>query len=602
VVRKPVVVGIVFLFILSSTIPMVVGFDTPDVDDNGLMDSAWPMKCHDTRHTGRSPYSTVDNHGVEKWRYRMDYGMESGIVIGDDGVLYFGAQDSYLHAVNPDGSLKWKYKTDDWIWSTPAIAEDGTLYVGTYSNTLYAIYHNGTFRWKIDCDGSISSSPVISFDGTIYVGTMGPETKGRIYALYPNGTVKWHYDTGYWIVSDPAIGDDGTVYIGSGDSYLYAMNPNGTLKWRFKTEDRIKSHPSIADDGIIYFDSYDGKLYALNPNGTLKWTHSGGCACASASIDEDGIIYIGGYHLTAIYPNGTRKWRFTFGTKLNSHHSSPAISSEGTIYIGVSKEGSAGGYIYSFNNDGTEQWYKKIANVGVTSSPSIGENGIVYIGSSSRDIGGDSYGYLYAFGRNETNQPPNQPEIDGPSIGFRNTQQSYNFSVSDPDLDNIELYVDWGDDTNSGWIGPYKSGENIVLNHTWSERGTYTIQTKARDTYDGSESDWGILMVTMPKNKAVGSPFIRYLVNNPILRQSIIDDDCDCKDNSDWFFPIVCTLLYTYGTSLVKIQEFLAQTESPLLKLLSVILLNYIWHSNLDELWEIFNCDWIYNIPNNNTM
>jgi outer membrane protein assembly factor BamB len=506
------------LFILSSTIPMVVGFDTPDVDGNGLMDSAWPMKCHDRRHTGRSPYSTENNYGMVKWKYWMDYGMESGIVIGDDGVLYFGAKDGYLHAVNPDGSLKWKYKTDGWIWSTPAISEDGTVYIGTYGDTLYAIYNNGTLRWKIDCRGSITSSPAIEEDGTIYLGTMGPYTIGRIYAFYPNGTVKWHYDTGYWILSDPAIADDGTVYIGSGDNYLYAMNPNGTLKWRFKTGDRVKSHPSIGDDGIIYFDSFDDYLYALYPNGSLRWKHKGvGCGCASASIDEDGIIYIGGYHLTAIYSNGTRKWRYSFGDKKVSHHSSPAISSDGTIYIGVSNEGGTVGYIYALNSDGTERWYKKIANDGATSSPSIGEDGTVYIGSRSREIDGHSYGYFYAFGRNETNQPPNPPAINGPSIGFRNTQQSYNISVSDPDLDDIELYVEWGDDTNSSWIGPYKSGDEIVLNHTWTERGIYTIQAKARDTYDGSESDWGTLMVTMPKNKVISLPFIQFLENHPRL-------------------------------------------------------------------------------------
>jgi hypothetical protein len=27
---------------------------------DGPMDSSWPMYCHDVKHTGRSPYSTVD--------------------------------------------------------------------------------------------------------------------------------------------------------------------------------------------------------------------------------------------------------------------------------------------------------------------------------------------------------------------------------------------------------------------------------------------------------------------------------------------------------------------------------------------------------------
>ena len=38
--------------------------------DGGLMNSSWPMKCHDQRHTSQSPYSTADNPGLEKWRFR----------------------------------------------------------------------------------------------------------------------------------------------------------------------------------------------------------------------------------------------------------------------------------------------------------------------------------------------------------------------------------------------------------------------------------------------------------------------------------------------------------------------------------------------------
>ena len=204
---------------------------------DGHMDSPWPMKCHDTHHTGLSPYSTADNPLDEMWKFRITGWMNSGIIIGDDDTLYFGSFDGYLHALNQYGTEKWRYKTGGWIWAAPAIDEDGTEKWSFYA------YHCG-----------ISSSPIIGEDGTIYFGAMGPDTYGRIYAINPDGTEKWYYDTGYWITSDPAIGDDGTIYIGSGDDYLYAMNPNGTVKWRYKTGEEIKSAPAIGDDGTIYFD------------------------------------------------------------------------------------------------------------------------------------------------------------------------------------------------------------------------------------------------------------------------------------------------------------------------------------------------------------
>jgi len=144
------IIMVVFLFLISSMTAMVFGYDEESLCSNdegnkiyekstllfGPMDSPWPMKCHDNRHTGMSSYSTADNPGIEKWRFKcgeISGWVEGGIVIGDDGTLYFGDLDYYFYALNPDGSLKWKYKTGGHITSTPAIDEDGTIYVGSSS-------------------------------------------------------------------------------------------------------------------------------------------------------------------------------------------------------------------------------------------------------------------------------------------------------------------------------------------------------------------------------------------------------------------------------------------------------------------------------------
>jgi hypothetical protein len=185
------------------------------VSSSGPMDSAWPMKSHDTRHTGRSPYSTTNNQGSEKWRFKTGGSVADSAVIDDNGIIYFGSWDSYLYAVYPNGTMKWRYGTEGLIWSCPAISEDGTIYVGTFHNYLHAVNPNGTRKWKFDADNSITASPAIAEDGTIYFGTYGEG--GRVYAINPDGTEKWHYITGWHICSGPAIGDDGTVYVGSSD-------------------------------------------------------------------------------------------------------------------------------------------------------------------------------------------------------------------------------------------------------------------------------------------------------------------------------------------------------------------------------------------------
>jgi len=471
----------------SNTLPV------SNIADDGRMDSPWPMKCHDTRHTSRSPYSTSNNNGAILWKFRVGDLIEGGIVVDENGVVYFGCFDWYLYAVNPDGTLKWRYKTGGTIWSSPAIGSDGIIYIGSWDHCLHAVNPDGSRKWKFWAGdtASITSSPVIGDDGTIYFGAMGPnkpDIKGRVYALNPDGTEKWHYDTGDWITSDPALGEDGTIYIGSTDTYLYAFYPNGTLKWRFKTGHYVKGPPSIAEDGTIYFGSYDDYLYALYPNGALKWKCKVGHGTeTNPSIGPDGTIYVGGDRLYAVNPDGTIKWSFNLGKDQHIHQSSPAISSDGIIYVGTNIGETSGGDIIAINPDGTERWRCRIADEWVDSSPCIDQNGIVYIGSSSEESS-----YLHAFGQG--NIPPDKPSISGPSNGRVGETYSYTFTTSDGNGDNIFYYVKWGDGSRSGWIGPYHSGETITLNHTWNHKGSFVIQAKAKDIY-GLESGWSTLEV-----------------------------------------------------------------------------------------------------------
>jgi len=473
----------------------------------GPMDSPWPMKCHDVRHTGQSPYSTADNPCIEKWRFLSDW-VEGGIAIDNNGVIYFGDAARFIYAVYPDGTLKWKYQTDGWIWCTPAIAEDGTIYIGTWGSGLYAINPDGTKKWRVGTSGDISSSPAIGDDGTIYFGDLGDfGENSKIWAVNPNGTKKWHYILNDRIYSDPCIGDDGTIYIGSNDNYLYAMNPDGTLKWRFKTGKAVGGSPSIADDGTIYaYGSWDF-LYALYPNnGTVKWK----CDItvnSNPSICSEGTIYIGGTEkLWAVYPNGTKKWTFDLGNERWIAGSAPAISADGTIYIGTNiGSGVEGGEIIVINPNGTERWRKKIANEWVDSSPSIGEDGTVYIGSTC-----EWGGYIHAFGNVESNSPPYTPSISGETNGEPGKRYWYTLRSYDPDNNPVSFYIEWGDGTTTGWSWEHASDELTYFEKTYSKSGKYTIRAKARDTL-GEESDWGYLEVTMPRNKAINNPILNYL-------------------------------------------------------------------------------------------
>jgi C1A family cysteine protease len=99
----------------------------------------------------------------------------------------------------------------------------------------------------------------------------------------------------------------------------------------------------------------------------------------------------------------------------------------------------------------------------------------------------------------ESSNPPDKPTLTGPTNGKVNEVYTYTASATDPDGDDIFYLFDWGDGTNSGWLGPYASDVQASSSHSWSQQETYTIKAKAKDIY-GAESGWATLPVTMPKN------------------------------------------------------------------------------------------------------
>ena len=106
------------------------------------------------------------------------------------------------------------------------------------------------------------------------------------------------------------------------------------------------------------------------------------------------------------------------------------------------------------------------------------------------------------------NDPPNKPiKPSGPASGKPGIEYYYYAVTTDPENDQIYYKFDWGDGSYSNWIGPYTSGKEMNLSHTWAQ-GTYKICVKAKDIYD-AESGWSdSLTIKMPKslNKDIKFP------------------------------------------------------------------------------------------------
>jgi hypothetical protein len=122
--------------------------------------------------------------------------------------------------------------------------------------------------------------------------------------------------------------------------------------------------------------------------------------------------------------------------------------------------------------------------------------------------------------REAENNPPITPIIDGPTSGKPGEEYTYCIpAVTDPDGDDIHVYWDWGDGTNSGWLGPFESGQEVCENHSWDEKGKYVIKARLKDEA-GTESGWATLDVNIPRTGTLHNfNWLSLLERIPFVRQ-----------------------------------------------------------------------------------
>ncbi len=421
--------------------------------------------------------------GLLKWKINLGSWVEGSPAIGVDGTIYVGSNVGSFFAINPTGTQKWSIRMDV-FFSTPTIGSDGKIYVGCNSK-LYAFSPNGIEDWNADINYHPfrpPTGPAIAPDGTVYVGTQdgklyaihsasrglansnwpkfnrdnqntgnafnpqapvakvkqsiiyaevgetvmldGSPSTGNPLSFQWKNTLKpdWSNVTitnanqsiaqvkmpdrglfefqltvtgnnnfisvalvkvscGYrefvpprHINSNPALGLDETIYVTAADSSLYAINPDMSMRWKFKTDEDL-FHPSVGKDGMIIVVGGARKFYAIDTNGTLKWSFTVSRPTpVNKAIDSDGTIYVGVENsLLALNPNGTLKWAFS--TKENAITTSPIIGSDGTIFVGTSSRES---FLYAISREGKFLWATP-----ANGSPAFAPDGTIYLGAGT---------------------------------------------------------------------------------------------------------------------------------------------------------------------------------------------------------------------------
>jgi len=107
--------------------------------------------------------------------------------------------------------------------------------------------------------------------------------------------------------------------------------------------------------------------------------------------------------------------------------------------------------------------------------------------------------YMTILNTNAAPEKPGRP--DGPGQGKPGSVYLFTTVTTDVDGDQIFYNFSWGDDTYSGWVGPFESGETGTASHSWDEKGDYEIKVKAKDVF-GDESDWSEpFSISMPRDR-----------------------------------------------------------------------------------------------------
>jgi hypothetical protein len=394
------------------------------------------------------------------------------------GRAIYGSVNGYAK-IDLDGNNIWSYPE---VYSLTVGDASGDAFGNTYLVHGEYVSNPGTMIKKIDQSGELIWENVYALSGLrIEIGT----DNCAVVSGYPNP------------------GTFGAAFIkvdGTGNLLWANLDADGPLA--------LMLHAQMILDGSN--DAYlaAGTLFEMavckvNNDGTSDWTQtmSGSYANAIAlGNNENSIFVVGGYTARLI-------WNMTVNSPpYEPNNPNPSDNSSGFDVNGdISWTGGDPdtGDIVTYDVYFGTMSPPPLAVTNITEENhnpgTMSYNTSYYWKIVSRDeFGLSAPGPIWQFTTSTmSNIAPDPPEISGPATGIPGKNYTYQFSSTDPEDQNLYYYVDWGDNTTINWDGPYDSGEQVSVVHTWNMKGTYTIKVKVKDVL-GAESEWATLAVKMP--------------------------------------------------------------------------------------------------------
>ena len=451
-------------------------------------------------------------------------------------------------------------------------------YIATGTLAITGGTNHEVFLVKTDANGNLLWSQTYGGDSVYDCGYCVQQTTDGGYIIAGNyhghslwliktdssGNMHWNQvfstlnlDSAYSVIQTSdggyAIVGGYTYAPGPPDAWVIKTDSNGNQQWQRKVGGGSAEYghciQQTSDGGYIvagYTDSFgagleDARLFKLDSAGNILWiqNYGGNLDDRGNSVRQtsDGGFIMAGFtesfgagqadvYLIKTDSSGNLVWSQTYGGSGDDIGNSVRQTTDGGYAIfGTTDSYGAGGkdaYLIKTDSSGIKQWDDTYGGTGIEDDGQCVQQTSdgYYILAMTKHAGVAYFQFCLIKLGISTNQPPNQPaKPSGPPSGKTGTTYTYSTSTTDPNGDEIYYWFEWGDGTNSGWVGPYISGATASASHSWSSQGTFSIKVKAKDDPYGSESSFSSpLTVTMPRNRLV-NPLFRFLEKFPVINQ-----------------------------------------------------------------------------------
>jgi len=318
------------------------------------------------------------------WRFRTSATLAAPVLV--EGVLYVGAADGFVYAVEPTtGYALWGASADTPAATAMAVAGDTVYLANGDFATLDA--RTGEERLRLGSD-RYRLTALTESGGVVYGGGVAGGA-GFVTALDDfTGSRVWRADTIGIVAAPPAVTAE-AAYVGTLAGELYAFDPgSGAVRWRAPAAGGVVGSPVVAGETVYVATRGTGTAATATPEaeagalqavetatGRIRWRVALGARPEATPVAAEGVVLVAGGGRLAAHDaaTGATRWTTAIGER---GPAAPAVS-EGTLYVADP----AGGVVALAAADGTERWRLALPDP-ATVAPVVA-GGIAYVAAGS---------------------------------------------------------------------------------------------------------------------------------------------------------------------------------------------------------------------------